>query len=50
MNEVAHTLQKQPSEMFCRNGCPWKFRKIHRKTPVPPVTLLKKDSGTSIFL
>ena len=49
MNEVIHTLQKQPSEVFCRNGCSLKFRKIHRKTPVPPATLLKKITLAHVF-
>ena len=28
-------LQKQPPEAFIKNKCPWKFRKIFRKTSVP---------------
>ena len=46
-------LKKQRPEVFCRNRFSYKFRKIHRKTPVPeslfnkvavlrPATLLKK--------
>ena len=27
--------QKQPPEVFCKKRCSLKFRKIHRKTPVP---------------
>ena len=27
--------QKQPPQVFCKKRCPQKFRKIHRKTPVP---------------
>ena len=27
--------QKQPPEVFCKKRCSQKFRKIHRKTPVP---------------
>ena len=27
--------QKQPPEVFYEKRCSWKFRKIHRKTPVP---------------
>ena len=45
--------QKQPPEVFYKKRCSYKFRKIHRKTPVPeslfnkvaalrPATLLKK--------
>ena len=45
-------VQKHPPEVFCKKICSWKFRKIHRKTPVPeaffnkvaglrPATLLK---------
>ena len=54
-------VKKQPPEVFCRNRFCYKFRKIHRKTPVPeslfnkvaglrPATLLQKDSGTAVFL
>ena len=28
-------IQKQPQEMFCKKRCSQKFRKIHRKAPVP---------------
>ena len=28
-------VEKQPPEAFCKKMCSWKFRKIHRKTPVP---------------
>ena len=40
-------IEKQPPEMFFKKRCSKKFRKIHRKTPVPgslfyrPATLLK---------
>ena len=27
--------QQQPPEVFCKKRCLYKFRKIHRKTPVP---------------
>ena len=27
--------QKQPPEVFCKKRCSQKFRKIHRKAPVP---------------
>ena len=33
--------EKQPKEVLFKKRCSWKFRKIHRKTPVP-ATLLKK--------
>ena len=28
-------IQKQPPEVFCKKRCSEKFRKIHKKTPVP---------------
>ena len=48
-------------EVLCKKNCSFKFRKIHRKTHVSeslfnkfadlrPATLLKKDSGTGVFL
>ena len=27
--------QKQPPEVFCKKRYSWKFRKIHKKTPLP---------------
>ena len=27
--------QKKPPEVFCKKHCSHKFRKIHKKTPVP---------------
>ena len=27
-------VQKQPSDVFCKKSCSYKFRKIHKKTPV----------------
>ena len=48
--------QKQPLEVFCKKRCSSKFRKFHRKTSVlkslfnRPVTLLKIDSNTGVFL
>ena len=40
------SLQKQPSEVFYEESCSWKFRKIHRKTPVPESqTPLDNTSG-----
>ena len=55
------TLQKQPPELFSKKRYFLKFSKIHRKTPVPeplfnevtglrPATLIKKNSGTGVFL
>ena len=34
-------FQNQPSEVFCKKMCFYKFRKIHRKTPVPESFLIK---------
>ena len=31
---AARKIQKQPSEVFCKNRCSSKIHKIHRKTPV----------------
>ena len=28
-------IEKQPPEVFYKKRCSYKFRKIHRKTPVP---------------
>ena len=53
IQETFAKFQKQPSEVFYKERCSYKFRKIQRKTPVPrlffnkvaglrPVTLLKK--------
>ena len=28
-------FQKQPPEVLCKKSCSQKFRKVHRKTPVP---------------
>ena len=39
-------MQQLP-EVFCKKRCSWKFRKIHKKTPVP-ATLLKKGL-TQVF-
>ena len=30
-----NSSQKQPSELFCKKRCSYKFHKLHRKTPVP---------------
>ena len=54
-------LKKQPPEVLCKDRFSYKFCKLHRKTPVPeslfnkvvgvrPATLLKRDSGTGVFL
>ena len=32
---LQNNFQKQPPEVFCKKRCSQKFRKIHRKTPVP---------------
>ena len=32
---ITDTEQKQPLEVFCMKSCSKKFRKVHRKTPVP---------------
>ena len=42
--------QKQPPEVFYKRICSWKFRNIHRKTPVLASTFLIKDSNIGIFL
>ena len=53
--------KKQSPGYVLWERCSYKFRKIHRKTPVPespfliklqvrPTTLLKKDTGTGVFL
>ena len=42
--------QKPPVEVFCMKRRTKKFRKIQRKTPVSESLLLKRDSGTGIFL
>ena len=54
-------LKKQPFADAIQKGCPYEFRKFHRKTPVLEIlfnkvtslrsaTLLKGDSNTDIFL
>ena len=54
-------FQKQPWEVSYKKRCSQKFRKIHRKTPVPetlfhkvagdtPATLLKRVPDTGVFL
>ena len=47
--------QKQPSEVFYKERCSSKLRKIHRETPVSEspfneVAGLQRDSGTDVFL
>ena len=60
-SEMNAGLQKHSSGGVLWKRCSWKFRKIHRKTPVSeslfnkvaglrPATLLKKVSGTVAFL
>ena len=34
MHGSESNMQKQPPEVFYVKRCPWKFHKIHRKTPV----------------
>ena len=44
--------QKQPPEVFCKKRFSYKFRKIHRKTPVPEpkaCNFIKKESLTQVF-
>ena len=53
VNDKGYRRQKEPPDVFYKKSCSRKFRKVHRKTPVPnirPVTLLKRDSGTNVFL
>ena len=40
--------QKQPPEVFYKKRCSLKFRKIHRKTPVPE-SLFKKEIPAQVF-
>ena len=42
-------VQKQPTEVFCKKRCSKKFRKIHRKTPVP-VSFFNKVAGSACNL
>ena len=60
LRPVLHFMQKQPPEVFCEKRCFQKFRKIHRKTPVPENTLktlentlacnfIKKESLAQVF-
>ena len=32
---LGQNFQKQPSDVFYKKRCSLKFRKLHRKTPVP---------------
>ena len=51
MTDVANTVKYLPSEAAANFS--QKFRKIHRKTPVPeflPATLSKRDFGTGVFV
>ena len=48
------SIQKQPLEEFCKKICSWKFRKIHRKTPVPvpepqACNFFKKETLAQVF-
>ena len=40
--------KKQPPEVFCKKRCPWKFRNIHRKTPVLE-SLFNKVAGLKAY-
>ena len=45
-------LQKQPPEVFYVKKCSEKFRKIHRKTPVPEpqaCNFIKKETLAQVF-
>ena len=42
-------VQKQSPEVLCKKKCSYKFRRIHRKTPVPQ-SLLNKVAGLMYFL
>ena len=42
--ERVSQLQKQPPEVFCEKRCSYKFRKIHRKTPVTFAKFLTKNT------
>ena len=35
------SIHKQLLDVFCKKRCSYKFRKIHRKTPVPESLLIK---------
>ena len=43
------SIEKQPSEVFCKKGCSKKFRKIHRKTPVPESLFYEKETLVQVF-
>ena len=54
-------MKKQAFGDVLQDGCSYKFRNIYRETPVSeslfknvadqrPITLLKKDSNTGVFL
>ena len=58
--DILERATRSRSEVFCRKGVSQKFRKIHRKTPVPkslfnkvaglrPVTSLKKEPWHRCF-
>ena len=42
-SQKSNYKQKQPPEVFCKKKCSYKFRKIHRKTPLPGRLVLYKD-------
>ena len=43
-------MQNQPFPDVLRNGCSWKFRNIHRKTPVFEFFLIKLQYWRSVIL
>ena len=42
--------QKQPPEVFCKKRCSWKFQKIHRKTHVSFLFLIKLQALACNFI
>ena len=41
--------KKQPPEVFCVKTCSKKFHKIQKKTPVPGVSFLTKETLAQVF-
>ena len=42
---ITNPFQKQPPDMFLNKRCSWKYRKIHRKIPVPECLFFNKVAG-----
>ena len=42
-------LWKQPLVVFFKKKSSWKFREIHRKTPVPESFFIKKETLAQVF-